>query len=134
MLTSLDYLFAIVVIKDDTNTLQAYYHTEVENGSIKTITEKHLVDCLQDGPNLFASLQTTVFFRSFPTSQQLAFAPAAATALRRIIQEGTVPCDLDDSGIELCFKRGWVHADYTHSSPAGVDNLVCFLPTRLHVK
>lgn len=112
----------------------AYYHSEVENNSIKTITEKHLVDSLEDGPNLFASLQTTVFFQSFPTSQQLALTPAAATALRRIIQEGTIPCDLDDPGVELCFKRGWAHTDYTHSSPAGVENLVCFLPTRLHVK
>jgi hypothetical protein len=84
---------------------------------------------LDDDAAVFLSLQASSVFRSFPVQDELT--PSAVTALRRALKSGWAPFNLEDEGMRLCFKKGWVHVESTNN--LGLDQWF-FIPSRLHEK
>lgn len=68
-------------------------------------------------------------YRSFPKQHNLT--PHAVDVLKKVLLHRTLDFNIDDKGMKLCFKMGWIHVDAMHSD--GSDQL-CFLPSRLHEK
>jgi hypothetical protein len=67
--------------------------------------------------------------RSFPSARKLTI--EAADVLRKVLQYGSIPRQLKDPGICLCYKEGWVHSETTDLDMEDVD---CVLPSKLHEK
>jgi hypothetical protein len=67
--------------------------------------------------------------RSFPLAAKLTI--EAADVLRKVLQHGSVPRQLEDPGIHLCYEQGWVHSDTTDLD---TEDIVCVLPSKLHEK
>ncbi|KAL1964976.1 hypothetical protein VTN77DRAFT_6176 [Rasamsonia byssochlamydoides] len=107
------------------------YRSELKKG-IPEITKQHLVNSLDDEAAVFQRLNHAPVFRSFPSSKQLTV--PAANVLRQVLQEGSIPCNLEDPGIKLCYEMGWVHSDHTDQPTFMDPEVVCFLPSRLHEK
>lgn len=84
---------------------------------------------LDDERQAFDFLKNTPINRSFPPLTEPR--AIAVNVLCRVLCEKVMECDLNDPGVEMCYRMGWVHSDY-----AGTDSakLVCFLPSRLHEK
>jgi len=74
-------------------------------------------------------LQESPVQRSFPSDRKLTV--EAANVLREVLQHGSIPRELDDPGIRLCYEEGWVHSEATDRF---ANNVVCVLPSRLHEK
>ena len=74
-------------------------------------------------------LQGSPVQRSFPLDGKLTV--EAANVLREVLQHGSIPCDLNDLGIRLCYEEGWVHSEATDDY---ATNVVCVLPSKLHEK
>ena len=55
----------------------------------------------------------------------------AADVLRKVLQHGSIPCQLEDPGIRLCYEEGWVHSVTTDLDTEAV---ACVLPSKLHEK
>jgi hypothetical protein len=82
---------------------------------------------LSDEEASFGYLQQTSVQRSFP--RKLKLTPEAVEVLRRVLVEHSIPCDLDDPGIKLCYLNGWLHAEAIDSLG---NEIVCVLPSPLH--
>lgn len=54
-----------------------------------------------------------------------------ARILRKVLPEGSVPRDLDDDGVKICYEKGWLHIE---ALDAGGGNIICVLPTKLYAK
>jgi hypothetical protein len=67
--------------------------------------------------------------RSFPSAEKLT--TEAANVLRKVLQDGSIPRQLEDPGIRLCYEQGWVHSDTTNPD---TEDTVCVLPSKLHEK
>ena len=67
--------------------------------------------------------------RSFPSAQKLTV--EAADVLRKILQDGSIPRDLKDPGLRLCYEEGWIHSVTTDLD---TEDVVCVLPSKLHEK
>ena len=74
-------------------------------------------------------LQESPVQRSFPSDGKLTV--EAANVLREVLQHGSIPRELNDPGIHLCYEEGWVHSEATDLF---ANNIVCVLPSRLHEK
>ena len=55
----------------------------------------------------------------------------AADVLRKVLQHGSIPCQLEDPGIRLCYEEGWVHSEITDLVTMYT---ICILPSKLHEK
>jgi hypothetical protein len=78
---------------------------------------------------VFSHLENTWVYRSFPKQHNLT--PRAVDVLKKVLLHRTLDFNIDDKGMKLCFKMGWIHVDAMHSD--GSDQQ-CFLPSRLHEK
>jgi hypothetical protein len=67
--------------------------------------------------------------RSFP--EVTALRTVAADVLRKILQDGSVPCRLEDLVLRHFYEMGWVHSEATD---IWAQNIVCVLPSKLHEK
>jgi hypothetical protein len=67
--------------------------------------------------------------RSFPSEEKLTV--EAADVLRKVLQYGSIPRQLKDPGISLCYEQGWVHSDTTDLD---TEATACVLPSKLHEK
>jgi len=67
--------------------------------------------------------------RSFPSSQKLTV--EAADVLRKVLQDGSIPRQLEDPGVRLCYEEGWIHSEITDLD---TEDVVCVLPSKLHEK
>ena len=67
--------------------------------------------------------------RSFPSQRKLTV--EAANVLREVLQLGNIPRNLENPGIRLCYKEGWIHSEATDQDG---NNIVCVLPSKLHEK
>jgi hypothetical protein len=67
--------------------------------------------------------------RSFPSAEKLTI--EAADVLRKVLQNGSIPCRLEDPGIRLCYEAGWVHSETTDPD---TEDTVCVLPSKVHEK
>ena len=55
----------------------------------------------------------------------------AADVLRKVLQHGSIPRQLENPGIRLCYEEGWVHSEATDLF---AEDIVCILPSKLHEK
>lgn len=90
------------------------------------------MNSLDDEAAVFQRLQHAPVFRSFPSSKHLTV--PAANVFLQVLREGSIPCNLEDPGIKLCYKMDWVHSDLTDQPTLMDPEVVCFLPSRLHEK
>ena len=67
--------------------------------------------------------------RSFPLVKKLPV--EVVDVLRKVLQHGNIPRQLEDPGIRLCYEEGWVHSETTDLD---TENTVCVLPSKLHEK
>ena len=67
--------------------------------------------------------------RSFPLRKKLTV--EAADVLRKVLQHGSIPRQLEDPGIRLCYEEGWVHSE---TIDLDTEDTVCVLPSKLHEK
>ena len=67
--------------------------------------------------------------RSFPPGEKLT--AEAANVLRKVLLNGSIPRNLEDKGIRLCYEEGWVHSE---AIDLGANDIVCVLPSKLHEK
>jgi len=67
--------------------------------------------------------------RSFPPAAKLTF--KAADVLRKVLLDGSIPRNLEDEGLCLCYEEGWVHSE---ARDIGAEDIVCVLPSKLHEK
>lgn len=93
------------------------------------MTKKHILDSLEDERSVFGSIQPSPVFRSFPSMKYLTV--PAANCLQKVLEKNVVPCNLEDEGIKLCYEMGCVHSDAIDEDD---DEIVCFLPSKLHEK
>lgn len=102
------------------------------DSAIRAVSKEHLSASLHDESRVFRGLRHSAFFRSFPLPNSLT-APAV-NALRRALENGSVPCNLQDEGIRLCYEKGWLHSDLTRTSASEDPSAVFSFPTRIHMK
>ena len=105
------------------------YHSQLKKDKIMQVTKKHIIDLLDDERAVFLSMRSGPVFRSFPSPQHLT--TPAARCLQEVLQKKFVPCNLNDEGLRLCYKMGWIHSDVTSESDT---EIACFLPSKLHEK
>jgi hypothetical protein len=74
-------------------------------------------------------LDTRSVKRSFPSQRKLTV--EAANVLREVLQLGSIPRNLENPGIRLCYEEGWIHSEAMDQD--AVD-IVCVLPSKLHEK
>lgn len=88
-----------------------------------------VLKALNDEPTLFDVVASSAVGRSFPRRNLLT--PTAAEILRRVLEFGSVPRNLEDEGLNLCYKMGWLH-----SEPLDTDGaeILCVFPSKLHEK
>jgi hypothetical protein len=86
------------------------------------------VKALDDESKVFKMLQEYPVYRSFPSNEKLTI--KAADVLREVLQQGSILCQLNDPGILLCYKEGWVHSEINSHT----GKLVCVFPSKLHEK
>jgi hypothetical protein len=67
--------------------------------------------------------------RSFPLVEKITI--KAADVLRKVLQDGSIPRQLEDPAIRLCYEEGWIHSETTDLD---TENTVCVLPSKLHEK
>jgi hypothetical protein len=67
--------------------------------------------------------------RSFPSQEKLTV--EAADVLRKVLKYGSIPRQLGDPGIRLCYEEGWVHSEPTDLY---AEDVVCVFPSKLHEK
>ena len=98
------------------------------------ITKQHLLNALDNEQVLFEKLKPSPVHRSFP-SPDLLTSPAV-DFLWQVLDNRTVPLDLDNPGAKLCYEMGWVHTEATVDECEEERELgvVCFLPSRVHEK
>ncbi|KAH8423892.1 uncharacterized protein LDX57_001644 [Aspergillus melleus] len=108
------------------------YEQASEDGTVRTVTKELCSKSFVDESRVFRSFRHCTVFKSFPLAKNLT-APAV-NVLRRVLENGSVPCNLQDEGVRLCYERGWLHSDLTRTSVTEDPNIICFLPTRLHMK
>ena len=84
-----------------------------------------------DNGQVFEKLKPPVNL-SFPSPDTLT--PAATDFLWQVLDNKTIPLDLKHPGAKLCYEMGWVHTEPTDGREGKEQDLVCFLPSRLHEK
>jgi hypothetical protein len=84
---------------------------------------------LDNESKVFGMLREYPVQRSFPPAKKLTV--KAADVLRNVLLDGSIPRDLKDEGIRLCYEEGWVHSEATDPS---AEDVVCVLPSKLHEK
>jgi hypothetical protein len=84
---------------------------------------------LDDESKVFELLKEYPVQRSFPLAGKLTI--EAADVLRKVLQDGSIPRQLNDPGICLCYEEGWVHSETTDLD---TEDIVCILPSKLHEK
>lgn len=105
------------------------YRSDLKHSKIKTITLPLAVKALSDERAVFDALMHFGVSRSFPHSNLLT--PDAADILRKVLEVGNIPRDLNNSALSLCYSMGWLHAEPLDAEAA---NVVCIFPTKLHEK
>ncbi|KAL4783696.1 hypothetical protein BJX76DRAFT_357720 [Aspergillus varians] len=105
---------------------------ELKHASISKISKEIMMESLEDHARVFRTFESFAVFRSFPVSDALTM-PVVRT-LRRCLEHGTIPCDLNDEGVKRCYELGWLHSDQTKSYAIENPKMVCFFPSRLHEK
>lgn len=108
------------------------YEQAIKNSTIRTVTKELLSQSFSDESRVFRDLRRTAVFASFPLPHLLT--ASAVKVLRRVLEDGSVPFNLQDDGIRLCYENGWLHSDLTRTSTSEDPKMICFLPTRLHMK
>lgn len=108
--------------------LQAF-RSEIKHERISEISKGHILDLLDDEAKSFHFLAQMPVQRSFVPLRGLK--SHAADVLRRVLFNGNIPLNLDDEGIDICYKNGWVHAEPLDCE---TEDVVCVFPTRLHAK
>jgi hypothetical protein len=96
---------------------------------MKIVCEADIRKALDDKDKAFAFLRETPANRSFVVLQNLN--PHAANTLRKVLIEGSIPRDLEDEGVRICYQRGWVHTEAVDQYGA---EIICVLPSNLHAK
>lgn len=64
---------------------------------------------LDDEFQVFNFIEEAPVRQSFPNTRCLT--PQAAHVLRRVLVDGSIPRNLSDEGIKLCYEMGWLHAE-----------------------
>ncbi|KAF8540141.1 hypothetical protein BDD12DRAFT_834542 [Trichophaea hybrida] len=103
-------------------------HSRIKHNEEVPLDSIDIINCL-DNEKDFERLRSTVVFRSFPKKQKMTF--AAKSVLQRALVNGQVERDLDDPGINLCYKEGWLHSEPLDED---ADKIVLVFPTALHAK
>ena len=84
---------------------------------------------MDDESKVFNMLREYPVQRSFPSAKKLT--AEAANVLRKVLLDGSIPRNLEDKGIRLCYEEGWVHSEATDPN---AEDIVCVLPSKLHEK
>lgn len=88
-----------------------------------------MVEALADDRRVFNSIQSAPVYRSFPSKDKLL--PDLAKFLKKVLSNKILPFDPNDPAAKQCNEMGWIHTDATDQQG---NDLVCFLPSRLHEK
>ncbi|KAL2870696.1 uncharacterized protein BJX67DRAFT_245552 [Aspergillus lucknowensis] len=105
---------------------------DLKRGTISSVSKDLLIKSLDDDARVFQSLESTAVFRSFPAPNALTV--PVVSVLRRCLESGTIPCNLDDEGVRRYYELGWLHSDQTKSYALEKPEMICFFPSRLHEK
>src|SRR6266516_3339810 len=97
--------------------------------NIQALTKQHAIRALDDERSVFETLERSPIYRSFPLRKFLTV--PAVNALKHALQNGNLLLDHNDPGIELCYRRGWLHSEITDARSA---EAICVFPTCLHEK
>lgn len=104
------------------------YQPRIKHGEILIVAQYHVVEALENHATLFNSLNTYPIYRSFPSADRLT--PQAVGVLRDTLLYKSIPCDLNQPGVRLCYEQGWLHSE--PADPTKPEDLVCVLPSKLH--
>ncbi|OJJ83102.1 uncharacterized protein ASPGLDRAFT_459160 [Aspergillus glaucus CBS 516.65] len=128
-----DYLFQIsnrhpAAAQELMRYIYSAYQPRIKHGEILTVAQYHVVEALENHATLFNSLNTYPIYRSFPSADRLT--PQAVGVLRDTLLYKSIPCDLNQPGVRLCYEQGWLHSE--PADPTKPEDLVCVLPSKLH--
>ncbi|CRG90461.1 hypothetical protein PISL3812_07505 [Talaromyces islandicus] len=128
-----DYIYSLTsghpgAVDGVLNMLEKLYHSNLKR-DMKTLCEADIRKALDDKNQAFAFLRQAPVHRSFVTLEKLN--PHAANTLRKVLIEGSIPRDLEDEGVRICYERGWVHTEALDQDAA---EIICVLPSNLHAK
>ncbi|QKX57279.1 uncharacterized protein TRUGW13939_04390 [Talaromyces rugulosus] len=128
-----DYLFSLTnghpgAVNGILNMLQNVYRSDLKR-DMDAVREADIRKTLEDKNKAFAFLEQTPVQRSFVDLKNLN--PHAANTLRKVLIEGSMPRDLDNEGVRICYERGWLH---TEPLDVQANEIICVLPTKLHAK
>ena len=107
------------------------YRSKLKNGKLTSVTVDHVVSALEDEDAVFHALVQCNIHRSFPQPDDLT--PDAVKALRTTLLNGSIPWDLEDAGVNLCYKTGSLHSE-PRNYRASESEVVCVIPSKIHAK
>lgn len=109
--------------------LRQAYRSKIKHGTISAVEREDVLTLLDNEDQSFKFLELMPVGRSFVRLKNLA--PHVADVLRYVLINGSIRHDLNNAGIKICYKMGWLHVepmDFHH-----IDVFSVF-PTRLHAK
>lgn len=109
--------------------MEQTYRSDIKHSRVGTITLPLVVKALSDEYTVFETLRLFAVSRSFPRGDLLT--PDAADILRKVLEDGSIPRDLNNDAIVLCYSMGWLH---TEPLDADAAKIVCIFPSKLHEK
>jgi hypothetical protein len=105
------------------------YYSSLKYDDKFKIEEADIRRTLDQNEQAFNYLKQTTMWRSFVSEKNLP--QPTARILRKVLAEGSVPWDLGDDSMKICYKKGWLHTEALHT---GGGHIICVLPTKLHTK
>lgn len=111
------------------NRSRQFYRSDLKHGHLQILGKEEVLNALDDDLAVLKSLDSRAISRSFPHRRFLT--AAAADTLRRTLLERSIPLDLKDEGVELCYQLGWLQAEALDRE---ANDVVCSFPSRIHEK
>jgi hypothetical protein len=103
---------------------------------LSTITEDHVIQALKFEKVVFEKLMSSAVGRSFPSKTSKFFTTDTVEILKKVLEDGYVPFDETNEGIQNCYQMGWIHrsllSDGTQQDSVHLN--IGVLPSRLHEK
>lgn len=95
-----------------------------------------MIQSLKDEKTVFEKLMSSAVGRSFPLKTSKFFTTDAVKILRKVLEDGYVPFDETNEGIQNCYQMGWIHRSLLRDGTQqdSIHLNIGVLPSRLHEK
>jgi hypothetical protein len=103
---------------------------------MSTITEDRVIQALNVEKAVFERLMSSAVGRSFPSNDSKIFTTDSIKILKKVLEDGYIPFDETNEGIQNCYQMGWIHRSLlSHGTQQDSVQLhIGVLPSRLHEK